>query len=332
MNREANMTNSEEHTYDELLISKVLSGEANAEEARVFNEKYATNDVFRNTYFEMKEMWENSQALMVVEHVDVNKAIANFISKTTTHEAKKEKYLRTATWVAGIAATFILGLIFYLSDFNHKQQEIVTSDHIVNVMLPDSSRVCVNKNSRFIYPKEFEGSIREVSLSGEAYFTVKASKEHPFIVTANHACIKVLGTTFNVSSKPDEVVVSVTTGNVRLYAKDNELKQVKLTKGETGSLGKNQLLAKKEITDPNYNSWATGTFTFDRTPLHDAVKLLGQYYHTKIGFRNKNSGNCKLTAVISHQSFDSVLKILEFTFDLKAIKKDSIILAGNGCE
>jgi ferric-dicitrate binding protein FerR (iron transport regulator) len=327
------MTNSEEHTYDELLISKVLSNEASIEETHTFEEKYNTDEGFRHTYLEMKNMWENSQALVMVANVDVNKAVARFIAKIDNTKEKQKKRLQFAALAAGIAATFILGFVLYKSLFSNAQVEIITTNNIVNITLPDSSRICINKNSRFSYPKKFNGPTREVSLTGEAYFTIKADKDCPFIVNANKACIRVLGTSFNVSSSAKEVNVSVTTGNVKLYAKDNELKQVTLTKGETGSLSaKNQSVTKTTIANPNYSSWATGTFTFDCTPLHEAVKVLGQYYRTNIGFQDKKLGNCKITAVISNQSLESVLKILEITFDLTTIKKDSIILAGNGCE
>jgi len=327
------MTNLEEHSYDEILILKVLADEADPSEEHIFREKYTISEIFRNLYFEMKEMWENSQALVMVENVDVDKAITNFITKVDKEGKKNRRDFKLAIWFAAIAATFLLGIIIYQQFFKNNQLEIVTTNNMTTIVLPDSSQVSINRDSKFQYPKYFKGAYREVTLSGEAYFKIKANKNHPFIINTNRSRIKVLGTEFNVNSSGKSVIISVHSGNVQLYIKNNERRKIVLTKGETGSLSlDDEILSKKVITNPNYNSWATGIFTFNQTSLADVVKLLEQYFHTKITFQNQNTGHCKLTANFNHQSLNSILEILEATFEIKVVKKDSILLVGPACE
>lgn len=72
------------------------------------------------------------------------------------------------------------------------------------IILPDGSTVWLNAGSRLIYNKNFDAAIREVELTGEAYFDVKKDEHRPFIIHAQKMNIKVLGTAFNVKSYPGD--------------------------------------------------------------------------------------------------------------------------------
>jgi transmembrane sensor len=73
-----------------------------------------------------------------------------------------------------------------------------------NLLLPDGSSVWLNAGSRLSYDSLFGNKIREVTLSGEAYFEVVKNPNKPFIIHAGKVNIKVLGTVFDVKSYPGE--------------------------------------------------------------------------------------------------------------------------------
>ena len=50
------------------------------------------------------------------------------------------------------------------------------------MILSDGTWVYLNAESVITYPQKFVGEKREVTLEGEAYFQVTASKERPFVV------------------------------------------------------------------------------------------------------------------------------------------------------
>ena len=77
------------------------------------------------------------------------------------------------------------------------------------LVLPDSSVVTLNAGSRLTYDENFGTTNRNTTLVGEAYFDVKKSTT-PFIIHANGLRIKVLGTTFNVKSYPNEKTTETT--------------------------------------------------------------------------------------------------------------------------
>ena len=100
---------------------------------------------------------------------------------------------------------------------------ISTPNQVINeYTLPDGSVVALNSNSKLVFPKQFNGDTREVTIEGEAFFDVKPNPEKPFIINAGKAQIKVVGTSFNVSAYPEtetlEVVVK--TGKVQVISKN----------------------------------------------------------------------------------------------------------------
>jgi transmembrane sensor len=62
--------------------------------------------------------------------------------------------------------------------------------------LPDSTKVYLNSKTSLSYPLVFSDNIREVKLSGEAYFEVAENKEVPFVVNTGRINIEVTGTEF----------------------------------------------------------------------------------------------------------------------------------------
>lgn len=88
------------------------------------------------------------------------------------------------------------------------------------VILPDSTRVWLNADSRCVSRWPSGEKERRVFLEGEAYFDVKKAKDCPFIVETDRIDVEVLGTRFDVKAYSDEETVYTTllTGSVRIVA------------------------------------------------------------------------------------------------------------------
>ncbi len=76
----------------------------------------------------------------------------------------------------------------------------------LKVTLPDGSVIVLNSNSRLQYPARFTQGLREVRLSGEAYFNVTANANTPFVIHTAEVDVKVLGTVFNLRAYPEDRV------------------------------------------------------------------------------------------------------------------------------
>ena len=211
-----------------------------------------------------------------------------------------------------------------------------TDSHPVNVMrisLPDGSSVTLNANTKIEYPEHYEGKIRKVKLSGEAFFKVTKDSIHPFRIETPNASVEVLGTSFNVSAYPntDKVEVNVETGKVKLSPYNQgrtDMRFVVLPAGERGWLrvSKGEIGHKEELK-PNYASWITKIVNFQRTPLNEVCAVLENTYHIKFKLGNPEIGEIPYTANFANLNLDYIVKVIARTHHLQVKKNgDEIIL------
>src|SRR5699024_10975476 len=66
-----------------------------------------------------------------------------------------------------------------------------------------------------------EGSLRSVTLTGEAFFDVTKNKDKPFIVNSGELRTKVLGTSFNIRVFEGEQDIRVTVATGRVAVEEN---------------------------------------------------------------------------------------------------------------
>lgn len=179
-----------------------------------------------------------------------------------------------------------------------------------NLTLSDGTSVHLNAGSSLKYPVNFiNGQLREVYLEGEAYFDVAKDKSHPFIVHAEEVNIKVLGTSFNVSSyKEDSKVNTVLVeGAVQLYDAHTPENTTLLEPGFKATMDKvNGDIALSEVDTEVYTGWMTGDVVFRNTPFPKMIAALERSYGVTI--ENKNSD---LEAVNFNASFNVNIERIE---------------------
>ena len=97
-----------------------------------------------------------------------------------------------------------------------------------DIQLPDGSKVWLNSGSSLKYDKQFGKELREVVLSGEAFFDVVRNAEKPFIIHTTNMDIKVLGTRFNVKSYANDKQseASLIHGSIEVFIKKEGLKKI----------------------------------------------------------------------------------------------------------
>jgi transmembrane sensor len=110
-------------------------------------------------------------------------------------------------------------------------------------ILPDGSKVYLNKNSRLAY----SNNGRNIELDGEAYFEVQ---DHalPFYVTCKTTVTRAIGTSFNIKGYTEDkgVEVMVVTGQVEVSDKSLEANKIQLNAGDLGLYGNDQVFVKSK--------------------------------------------------------------------------------------
>jgi len=254
--------------------------------------------------------WEKMQAKMVIE---------------TRERRTSVYYLRIAASVT-LLAVFAYLLIGYVNQ--PKQLQFATVDNILNVDLPDGSKVTLAPKSLISFPEEF-GSTRDVKMEGEAYFDIQKN-EAPFVINLNEINVRVLGTAFNVDARGDKIKVAVERG---LVAMEKDAKQVKIAKGQEGIFNKRTFEIMVDTTPSlNSSSWRTGEFTFSETPLSEVVFELEKYYQVKFKISQSLTG-CRVTANFNKAPLSDVLDVLETILAATVEQEnDQVRIKGKGCQ
>jgi len=151
------------------------------------------------------------------------------------------------------------------------------------LLLPDSSEVTLNADSRLLYAVTGSGK-REVWLDGEAFFHVKhTTSGQKFIVhTYDNLNVEVIGTQFNVNSTGKEIVVVLQQGSILLNIGEpgkGKATELYLHPGEMLRYNKQDGdYVKKSVAADHYTSWHTGRLIMDDFTLADAATFMQQVF------------------------------------------------------
>ena len=240
--------------------------------------------------------------------------IWNKIDKATTSNGKIRKlrfiYLYAAS-AAAVLFLLIIGFLPQIETYNTEKGEIVT------VTLPDQSQVTLNAGSSVIYSGNRFNTQRKVRLTGEAFFQV--SKGNTFKVVTSEGIITVLGTTFNVRSRDEKLVVYCYTGKVKV---SYHFKSVYLTKGKKTTKIAGELLQDVQPTGVNEGStWRNGTFYFQNALLKDVLGEFSRQFNVEIEWPASEEKRI-ITTSFNNKNVTSALFNILWPLNLKAEKKD----------
>jgi transmembrane sensor len=226
------------------IIIKKNSGEATEAELKELQEWIAKNTDNENEARKTDVLLGKIDSAFETYEPDTAGAWNKLKHSIETKPEKQKVVSFSARWILKVAAavTLLGGLSFlFLNEirenfFSSEVTEMVTADNVSHFYLPDSTLVKLNKNSRLTFYKKNNRSERKVTLSGEAFFQVKRDTLKTFIVSAEKAEVRVLGTSFNVRAYAGEeiTVVDVSEGIVEVSLADdqNNKKSVLLTENQ----------------------------------------------------------------------------------------------------
>lgn len=200
--------------------------------------------------------------------------------------------------------------------------------------LSDGTKVRLNAGTSISYPEKFlqEGE-RKVFIKGEAFFEVAKDSLHPFIVDTDKMAVKVLGTTFNVSSYPDDTNVTavLVEGAVHVYdeeAGSSSQNSKFLQPGQKAEWNENSENISIEEVDPSiYTAWTTGKIVFRNTPFKDIRKILERHYNVKIHNNDTVLDKKTYNATFDVESINQVLATFNESYPINyTIKNDEVII------
>lgn len=184
--------------------------------------------------------------------------------------------------------------------------------------LSDGSMVHLNSLSSLRYPVRFSGEVREVELTGEAFFEVSKSQT-PFIVKTKGVDIRVLGTTFNVSAYPENQYTQATlvAGSVRVDTKEGG--QIMLKPSQQAELdNRSHELVVRQVDVTFYTSWVSGKIYFKDERLEDIMNTLSRWYDIHVVFADKSKKDLRFGCNLNrYEEIAPFLELLNATGRVK---------------
>ncbi len=193
---------------DQLITNRLLG--TISEEENLLLDDWIENSIENSRlYSEQKRLWHLFEIHQKVQKIDERKAYQQI-----SNQLFSRKKINVFGWIQRVAAVLLLPVvvasaIYFYSEKNDRTQFSTVYNTVEtplgmrsSLTLPDGTKVWLNAGSKISYPVLFSNQVREVSLSGEAYFEVKKDKSWPFVVSTKNMNVMVTGTTFNCNAYP----------------------------------------------------------------------------------------------------------------------------------
>lgn len=260
----------------------------------------------------LQDHWEREYYLSPEDIEKSYKAVRRRIDGP--RQAKSVKSVRSL-WIGVAAAAAVAVFVTFFAFLPEREESLaVIEDRYVEmtecyvgngekqmITLDDSTSVILNSGSLLIYPKEFQGSRREVYLTGEAIFDVSKDVEHPFIVKTPDFSVKVHGTLFNVSSYPDaeNSYATLKEGSVSVLANDKE--EYLLSPNQTLCYNRDTHRVTVEQSDvADIFSWKDGCLCFKSASIHSIIGTIERYYGVHVYLTTGKYDSALVTAKFIH--------------------------------
>lgn len=257
-----------------------------------------------------------------------------------------KKYLRLTAVAASIILMLVAGWWFTSTKVVDEKSMAKKAPAILHpvtykkgkkyIRLQDGSTVLLNEGSKLDYPDEFKGKLREVTLTGEAYFDIKHDPSRPFIVHTGKVNTVVLGTAFNIKAYPaeHEITVTVTRGKVKVG--DNKKTFGVITPNESISVNTVVNTYKEEKVNAEYViEWKKEYLVLDDITLEDASALINARYHINVSFSKESLRQCRISATfLDNESLEQVLTVITAVVNATYTMQpnDQVIISGEGCK
>ncbi len=307
----------------EEVLAKYFSGNATKDEISSIESWRSESNSNTKAFLDAKIVWLESQP---------QKAAPSYILESILEEKEgKQVPFIMRNWVKYASAAVLVFAISLLFILNSGE----SGANFSNQDLRDGSSIALHGSST-LEVINFNENLREVRISGKAYFDIERDESRPFIIHTDNATVEVLGTSFVVNTYGDKTEVCVESGLVEFTKSkkgSSDAVSVKLSKGEIGLISNNNKgIIKRNNNDLNYLAWKTKVITFNESTMAEVEQVLEDVYGINVSFDNPEFKGCKLTAKFNKKKAKDALEIIARTFGVEyEFANGKAILKGKGC-
>lgn len=275
---------------DDTFLGRWIAGEL-SEEERVAFEKSETYKQF--------DLINRESQLLEGPTIDTHAALQKVKARLGEQE-KQPKVVSMRRWYA-VAATVILLVGFGI--FLRSSKTYTTGiGEKTTITLSDGSTVDLNANSTLSHKRFFWNDNKEVSLTGEGYFTI--TKGDPFKVHTSQGTIAVLGTQFTIKDR-SVYEVKCYEGRIRFTGNNPAFTPKILTKGMAISIENEKIL--EDTFEEKTPMWKSGISEFIDQPISIILEELKNYYPVTFEYNTIDTTRL-FTGSFTHDNLETALE------------------------
>jgi transmembrane sensor len=197
-----------------------------------------------------------------------------------------------------------------------------------SVRLGDGTRVRLAPGSTLEVGPGYGSAHRTVLLNGEGWFDVVHDGEHPFVVAAQHATVRDIGTAFAVVADPGRPVrVIVTAGQVAVRTAGSA-GEVQLGQGDVATIPVDTpIVIARQAAVPEDTAWMQGRLVFREAALDEVARTLARWYGVRLVVADRVLDGRHVTATFDGEPRERVLELLALALGARVEQRgDSTIL------
>lgn len=271
---------------------------------------------------EMRQYWDGSVNEQAAADADVAAIKQRVLARIGYRRRRWSLVIRAAAACAAVVVLAATAWLYADSRMPGPPVAVATgAGERATATLPDGTTVRLNANSRVEYrPKGFNGRQRDVTFTGEAYFTVARNADCPFIVHTVASTVEVLGTQFNLRcyTTDSHTTLALDHGSVRLAAaKDGS--EVIMRPGDMASLDNStgSIDVRHHADSYQTKAWLRNEMVFDKAPLDSVLEAIGLCYGRHIRIEGNYRAADTFSGTLATDNLADALGVLSSLYHLK---------------
>lgn len=309
-------------------------------------ERYALGGIVSQQEIEQLTLWikNNPQLVRYIEEQTmsmpstldkeiVEKNLQEIYRKIGYKPSTLSLFYRKIKPILLIAALWIIPLVslptilyFFISEFRSQQVTLsVNKGEKVQMLLPDSSKVWMNADTKINYTTAYNIGDRSIELDGEAFFEVKHNAKLPFRVKSTNMNVEVLGTSFVIRDyKQDPTSYTVlkegslqviTNLGTTLLQPNEKIEYNRLTK---------QYSHQKSVDANDYTAWIDNILRFEGESFEQMIKTMERIYNVTIVIQTEKLKGYRFTGTVPNNGVESILKCIALSVPIQWEKKGEV--------
>lgn len=310
------------------LIGRMLAGEANHKEHLLLQEWLKASDENQAVYENLRQLWH--QTTIRDQFSNADRVYQKILTKRDQFpmDGDNNSFQRrdNTHWLkAGVAAAVLLVGVLSFFLLQRNTTDVAVEEKIAwvvkenpagqksKILLSDGTIVWLNSESQMRY--SFNDTIRNIELTGEAYFEVAKDKMRPFVVRSGDFQTTALGTAFNVKNYTVDSVATIFLAEGRVKVEGiKENRSIEFLEPGWGiSAFKNRVSLRKFTSQTEqWTGWKDGILYFDNADLKEVITACERWYSVEISIKGKPAEEWKFTGKFKNENLENVLESIGY--------------------